>query len=88
MSNLFGGNLEQMDSLGRQFQTQAEAVVSLRNSINGTLEGTGWTGPFSEKFRSDWHGVFVPALTKLEQSLREASSVVNDRRQAIDVATR
>lgn len=86
--DMYGGNLQQMDSLSKQFTTQGQAVDSLVAAIDKTLHSTAWTGPFANKFRSEWNGTFKTALRNLRSSLDEASKVVHQRRQAIDTATK
>jgi uncharacterized protein YukE len=85
---MWGGNLDQMQTLDSTFTSQAQAVVDLTSRISSTLQGTAWTGPAADRFRSDWNGQFQPALQKLEQALTDNAAIVRNRRAAIETATR
>ena len=85
---VYGGDLAQLEALSRRFMTEIDAVDGLRSRISGVLDGTAWTGPAAERFRSQWTQDFVPALQRLKDALSEGSAVVTDRRTAIEMATR
>ena len=85
--SVYGGDLAQLEHLSKQFMSEIEAVDGLQTRISGALEGTAWTGPASERFRSLWRGEFVPALARLKEALGENAAVVTDRRRAIEMAT-
>jgi len=87
MTMMVGGNLEQLQALEHNFTTEAQAVADLQRRITSTLANTTWTGPAADRFRSEWNGTFVPALGRLQQALVENSTVVRNRKQAIQVAT-
>ena len=87
MSNMVGGSLEQMQILEQQFTTDALAVSELQRRISTAVGNTTWTGPAADRFRSEWHGTFVSALTRLQEALTENASVVRNRRHAIQTAT-
>jgi uncharacterized protein YukE len=85
---MWGGNLEQMQSLDSTFTSQAQAVADLTARITSTLQGTAWTGPAADRFRQDWSGQFQPALQKLQSALTDNAAIVRNRRAAIETATR
>lgn len=87
MASMVGGNLEQLQVLEQQFTLQAQAVADLQRRITATLTSTTWTGPAADRFRHEWTSSFVPALTRLQQSLGDNSIVVRNRKQAIQLAT-
>ena len=87
MALMVGGNLEQLQVLEQHFTTESQAVADLQRRITSTLASTTWTGPAADRFRSEWSGSFVPALTRLQQALVENAAVVRSRKQAIEVAT-
>jgi uncharacterized protein YukE len=87
-ADMWGGNLDQMQTLDSTFTGQAQAVVDLTSRITSTLQGTSWTGPAAERFRQDWSGQFQPALQKLQQALTDNAAIVRNRRAAIETATR
>ena len=84
---VYGGDLAQLESLSSQFIREIDAVDGLQSRIAGALEGTAWTGPAAERFRTQWNQDFVPALLRLKEALSEGASVVTDRRKAIEMAT-
>ena len=84
---VYGGDLAQLDTLSRQLLTEIDAVDGLQSRISGSLETTAWSGPAAERFRTQWTQDFVPALLRLKEALSESSSVVKDRRNAIEMAT-
>jgi uncharacterized protein YukE len=84
---VYGGDLAQLEALSRQFMTEIDAVDGLRGRISGVLDGTAWTGPAAERFRSQWTQDFVPALQRLKDALGESSALITDRRTAIEMAT-
>ncbi|MGZ5384306.1 MAG: WXG100 family type VII secretion target [Acidimicrobiia bacterium] len=84
---VYGGDLAQLEGLSSQFIREIDAVDGLQSRIAGALEGTVWTGPAAQRFRSQWSQDFVPALVRLKEALSESASVVTDRRKAIEMAT-
>lgn len=84
---VYGGDLAQLEALSRQFLTEIDAVDGLQSRISGALETTAWSGPAAERFRTQWAQDFVPGLLRLKEALSESSSVVTDRRKAIEMAT-
>ena len=87
MSNMVGASLEQMQSLEQQFIADAQAVAEVQRRISAAVGNTTWTGPAADRFRSEWNGTFVSALTRLQESLQENATLVRNRRQAIQTAT-
>jgi hypothetical protein len=84
---VYAGDLAQLEGLSSQFIREIDAVDGLQSRISGALEGTAWTGPAAERFRTQWSQDFVPALLRLKEALSESASVVTDRRKAIEMAT-
>lgn len=87
MSSMRGADLEHMTALKSQFHTQSGTVEQLQAMISRTLESTWWEGPAAETFRGQWHGEFVPALTRLRDALNQNAAVVESRRAAIESNT-
>lgn len=67
--------------------TDAQVVAEVQRRISAAVGNTTWTGPAAERFRSEWSGTFVSALTRLQEALHENAAVVRNRRQAIQTAT-
>ena len=87
MTGMMGGDLAQLDALRKTFVDQTQAVDALRAAVDGALGSTQWTGPAADRFRSEWSSSFVPALRRLQEALTENAGVVQNRREAIQVAT-
>lgn len=87
MSSMVGGSLEQMQGLEQQLTTDSQTVGELQRRISAAVSNTTWTGPAAERFRSEWNGTFVSALTRLQDALHENATVVRSRRHAIQTAT-
>ena len=84
---MVGGNLEQLQVLEHQFSADAQEVGDLQRRITATLGNTTWTGPAADRFRQEWNGSFVGALTRLQEALADNAAVVRSRTQAIQQAT-
>jgi uncharacterized protein YukE len=84
---MVGGNLEQLRMLEHQFTADAETVGDLQRRVTATLTNTTWTGPAADRFRQEWNGNFVGALTRLQEALADNAAVVRSRTQAIQQAT-
>lgn len=82
-----GAKLEDMAVLSGSFGTEAEQVEMLQGRVQSILDNTEWTGLVADEFRSRWNTEFVGALVALRDALSEASTVVEQRRAAIDQAT-
>ena len=87
MTTMVGGNLEQLSALEAKLRAESDAVAQLTHRISATLANTTWTGPASDRFRSDWQSNFCRALSGLQQALVENAAAVANRRQAIQAAT-
>lgn len=90
MANMFGADLADLERLRSEFDTKAQQVNDLTGALSAQVEpgATSWSGPGADNFRSAWNSDFRPALTKLEEALREASTAVNTYHQNIEAATR
>ena len=87
MTSMVGGDLEQLQTLERQFRIDAQAIGELRARISNLLAGTAWTGPAATQFREEWNGTFASALQQLSVALTDNAAVIASRRQAIYAAT-
>lgn len=87
MTSMVGGSLEQMQALEHQFTVDGQQVGELQRRITAALSNTTWTGPAADRFRQEWNGTFVGALSRLQEALQENAGVVRNRRTAIQTAT-
>lgn len=81
-----GADIQQLEQLTRQFNTQAGQVDALIAAINNQIGGTWWVGPKAEKFKGQWNQEFVPTLKKLSEALRTAGQDVATTAQRIQAA--
>lgn len=87
MYGTVGGQLEEMSHLAMTFRTNASLAQQIRTALDRTLASTTWSGPAADRFRASWQE-FSPSLAKLNEALIEAGSEVDQRRTALDAATR
>jgi len=69
---------ESLEQLASQFANQAQAVQQMLQNVKGAmdpLEGGGWIGRGSDAFFSEMNSEVLPATTRLQQALDEASRV-------------
>ena len=86
MSGQIGAEMGQLDQLRGKFEREAGNVATLTSSIGSQMGSTWWKGPAADRFRSEWESTFQPTLRQLEQALREASSEISRRHQALTQA--
>jgi WXG100 family type VII secretion target len=89
MSNLRGGNLEEMQQLARLFSTNASKLNGVITDLNSKTVDSDriWTGPAADRFRSAWSEAKA-SFEKMRQALDEASTAVTKSAQNIEQATR
>lgn len=78
-----GGEIDQLRSLKRTLDREAQAVQELAGRIRGEIGETWWKGPASDRFRDSWNSQFEPSLRKLQAALQEASTEVNRSTEAL-----
>ena len=67
-----GADVEQLDSLSKKFDAEAQMIAQATQQISAQVNSTWWKGPDADKFRSEWNGQHVAALAKVSQALQEA----------------
>ena len=87
MSSIYGGSIEQMQVLEHQFAADGQQLGDLQRRVTAAVANTAWTGPAADRFRQEWNGTFVGALTRLQDALFENATLVRNRRVAIQTAT-
>ena len=83
MSGRVGGTIEQMNMMGTQFNNEADTLSSLVGRITSQLNSTDWEGGAAQRFRDKWNGEFRNVLTQVEAGLRECSTEVRNRANAL-----
>ncbi|MGO4122346.1 hypothetical protein, partial [Arthrobacter sp. YAF16] len=67
----------QLKTLGTKLQAGSQEIDNQRSMLTKVLAGTQWLGPDAEKFRNEWNGEHVAALTRVSQALQQASQQAN-----------
>ena len=67
---------EELDTLAKRFNAEAESVTSVMSSIESTVRSTDWQGVASGKFADEWEAYRVH-LKKLNAALQETSQAVS-----------
>lgn len=70
---IWGADIAQLKTLGTKLQAGSSEIDNQKSLLTKVLAGTEWRGPDADKFRSEWDGQHVAALTKVAQALQEAS---------------
>ncbi len=81
-----GADIQQLESLTRQFTIEAAQVDALISAITSQIGGTWWIGPRAERFKGEWDSQFVPTLRKLSEALSEAGRDIAVTAQRIQAA--
>lgn len=86
MSGRIGGTVEQMQSMGAKFESEAAEVEALVSRISSQLASTDWEGGAAQRFRTQWEGEFKSTFTNVAAGLRECGVEVKNRAQALTQA--
>lgn len=54
MAVTHGMNVDEVNSLGSQLQTQADNIQQLVGQLEGAINGTTWMGPDADQFKGQW----------------------------------
>jgi uncharacterized protein YukE len=84
---MLGGELETMATLKGKLNEQANTVATLTSTVDQQVKNTVWSGPAADRFRELWDGQFKQTLEQLRIALNDAATEVNNRAEAIRVAT-
>ena len=74
-------NYEQMQTIAKKFQTEADAINQLLSQTKGRvdgLHGTGWIGRGSDQFFGEMEQSILPSVARLVQALQAASAAANN----------
>jgi WXG100 family type VII secretion target len=86
MSGRIGGTVEQMNTMGAQFNNEADTLNSLVARVTSQLNATDWEGGAAQRFRDQWNGEFRSTFAQVEQGLRECATEVRNRAEALTQA--
>lgn len=74
---IWGADVTQLKTLGTKLQAGSQEIDNQRTLLTKVLAGTQWLGPDADKFRNEWNGEHVAALTRVSQALQQASQQAN-----------
>jgi hypothetical protein len=74
---IWGADVAQLKTLGTKLQAGSQEIDNQKSMLTKVLAGTQWLGPDAEKFRNEWNGEHVAALTRVSQALQQASQQAN-----------
>ena len=78
-------NPEDLVRLRQTFDSQADAVETLRSTIQSSIDTTVWESPAANEFRNVWSTEFTPMLNNLRESLvRAAQGVQNSHDKVVE----
>jgi WXG100 family type VII secretion target len=86
MSGRIGGTVEQMQTMGAKFNSEASELESLVARVSSQLASTDWEGGAAQRFRAQWEGEFRSTFNQVSQGLRECASEVQNRANALTQA--
>ena len=69
---IWGADVTQLKTLGTKLQAGSQEIANQKSLLTKVLAGTDWKGPDAEKFRNEWNGEHVAALTRVSQALQQA----------------
>src|SRR5262245_57881663 len=76
-----GADVEQLDSLARKFDQEAQTIAQATSQISSQVNSTWWKGPDADKFKNEWEGQFASQLRKIAEALRQVGTVVRKQAQ-------
>ena len=74
---VWGLDVQQVRTLSKQLNTQADSIQQTLNTLTSALQGTQWSGPDAEKFRNDWSSSHTSALRNVINALQEAGQLAS-----------
>ncbi|WP_454296309.1 hypothetical protein [Salana multivorans] len=80
-TNVYGMDIQAGRDLARQMDADGTEIEQLTARLTQLLESTPWFGPDATRFKGDWSGQYVPALTQVVSALRENSQQIYSQAQ-------
>lgn len=84
-----GADVEQLDSLARRFDQEAQTIENTISTITSQIGATWWQGTDADNFRNEWQTNYTASLRNVIQRLQDAASrcraQANQQRQTSSV---
>ena len=85
-NGIIGADVEQLHALGDTLRSKPADIDALISTVTSALSNTAWQGPARERFESDWHQSFSPALHKMQDAFDAAGNECKSRATALHQA--
>ena len=69
-----GADVEQLDTLARRFDEEAQKIENTVSVIASQVNSTWWQGTDADRFRNDWQTTYTTGLKNVIQGLQEAAN--------------
>ena len=69
-----GADVEQLDSLARRFDQEAQTIENTISTITTQVGATWWQGTDADNFRNEWQTNYTASLRNVIQRLQDAAS--------------
>lgn len=86
-ANVYGMDIQAGRDLAARMDADGTEIETLTSRLTQMLESTPWYGPDATRFKGDWSGQYVPALTQVVQALRENSQQIYAQAQSQEDAS-
>ena len=70
---IWGADVAQLKNLGNKLQAGSSEIENQKSMLTKVLDGTQWMGPDADAFKQKWSGEHMTQLTRVAESLKEAS---------------
>ena len=87
MAGFTGMDIEAVKGLSNQMKQKAGEIDAIKNQLTSALNSAQWVGPDQARFKSDWDGQCVQALTKVSQTLNDAAQAAQQNAQQQEQAS-
>jgi uncharacterized protein YukE len=87
MAGFTGMDIEAVKGLSNQMKQKADEIMQIKNQLTSALNSAQWVGPDQARFKSDWDGQCVQALTQVSQTLQDAAQAAQQNAQQQEQAS-
>lgn len=85
-NGIIGADVDQLHRLGDQLKMKPADIEALITAVTSALANTAWQGPARDRFESEWHSSFRPALGRLMDAFDAAGNECKSRATALHQA--
>ena len=82
-----GMNVEEVNTLGRNLQHQADAIKQMVGQLEGVIHGTTWMGPDADQFKGQWWPEHKQHLLAVSEQLHGfGQSALNNATDQVNIS--